>query len=91
MEAVKDFKPESIDFVYIDGDHSFETVYEDLTEWSKIVKKGGIVSGHDYFKVSFSHRRKPVMLAIDKYLAENNIEKFFMVNHRNESSWFFVK
>jgi len=91
MEAVKDFKPESIDFVYIDGDHSFESVTEDLNAWEKIVRKGGIISGHDYFRVRFSHRRKPVRIAVDKYLNEHNIEKFFMVSKNHQSSWFWVK
>jgi len=49
MDAVGDFKDESLDFVYIDGNHEFRYVAEDLYEWSKKVRKGGIVSGHDYF------------------------------------------
>ena len=48
MEAVKDFEDESLDFVYIDGDHSYQAVKDDLREWSKKVRKGGIISGHDY-------------------------------------------
>ena len=48
MEAVKDFEDESIDFVYIDGNHSFKYVAEDIWEWSKKVRKGGTISGHDY-------------------------------------------
>lgn len=48
MEAVKDFKENSIDFVYIDGHHGFKYVTEDIFEWSKKVRKGGVISGHDY-------------------------------------------
>lgn len=48
MEAAKDFKNDSIDFVFIDGHHGFKYVAEDLWEWTKKVKKGGIVAGHDY-------------------------------------------
>ena len=47
MEAVEDFKDGSLDFVYLDGNHSFRYVADDLWEWSKKVRKGGIVSGHD--------------------------------------------
>lgn len=47
MDAVKDFKDESLDFVFIDGNHSFQYVVNDIAEWSKKVRKGGIVSGHD--------------------------------------------
>src|SRR3989344_5136205 len=49
MEALSDFKDESLDFVYIDGNHHFKYVAQDICEWSKKVKKGGIISGHDYF------------------------------------------
>uniref|UniRef100_A0A6H1ZSN1 Putative methyltransferase n=1 Tax=viral metagenome TaxID=1070528 RepID=A0A6H1ZSN1_9ZZZZ len=49
MEAVNDFSPSSLDFVYIDGCHEFPYVAQDIYEWSKIVKKGGVISGHDYF------------------------------------------
>jgi len=55
MEAAKDFKDRSIDFVYIDGHHGFKYVAEDLWEWTKKVKKGGIISGHD-----FARNKKPV-------------------------------
>ena len=48
MDAVKDFDNDSLDFVYIDGNHGFKHVTEDIYEWSKKVRKGGVISGHDY-------------------------------------------
>jgi hypothetical protein len=48
-DALADFKDGSLDFVYIDGDHTFPAVAFDIFEWSKKVRSGGIVSGHDYF------------------------------------------
>lgn len=50
LDAVKDFADESLDFVYIDGDHNFQNCTNDIVEWSKKVKIGGIISGHDYIK-----------------------------------------
>jgi len=50
MDAVKDFEDESLDFVYIDANHDFKHVAEDIAEWSKKVKRGGIVAGHDYVR-----------------------------------------
>lgn len=52
MEGLQFFEDESLDFVYIDGDHRFRYVAEDIFEWSKKVRPGGIVSGHDYFDTS---------------------------------------
>jgi hypothetical protein len=48
MDAVKDFKDNSLDFVYIDGNHGLKYAIEDMWEWSKKVRSGGIVSGHDW-------------------------------------------
>lgn len=52
MDSLADFKDESLDFVYIDSNHQFRYIAEDLYEWSKKVKKGGIISGHDYHAVN---------------------------------------
>jgi hypothetical protein len=48
MEAVNEFDDCSLDFVFIDGDHSFKSIADDISEWEKKVKKGGVVAGHDY-------------------------------------------
>ena len=48
MEALADIPDGSLDFVYIDAMHKFDYVMMDIIEWSKKVKRGGIVSGHDY-------------------------------------------
>ena len=52
MEAVKDFEDDSLDFVYIDGHHALKFVVEDIFEWSKKVKKGGVISGHDFVRTT---------------------------------------
>lgn len=47
VEAVKYFANKSLDFVYVDGDHSEHAVMEDLTIWWPKLKSGGIIAGHD--------------------------------------------
>jgi hypothetical protein len=47
LDASKDFADESLDYVYIDGDHSVEAVSEDIDSWHRKVKNGGIIGGHD--------------------------------------------
>jgi len=96
-EAVKDFAPSSLDFVYIDGNHKFEYVKEDLDLWSKVVRKGGIVSGHDYKpqrRGRTSAGKMPIVgvgQAVDLYVEENNIKTLFLTVRKGDSSWFFVK
>ena len=55
MDAVKEFEDESLDFIFIDGNHALEFVIEDIAAWSKKVRKGGIVALHDYFRLKGRH------------------------------------
>ena len=48
VEAAKDFADGSVDIVYIDANHTYEEVKKDIEAWLPKVKKGGIISGHDY-------------------------------------------
>lgn len=48
LEAVKAYKDESLDFVFIDARHEYEFIKADIEAWYPKVKKGGILSGHDY-------------------------------------------
>ena len=48
MNAVKQFADNSLDFVYIDAEHIYPEVEQDVREWAKKVRMGGIIAGHDY-------------------------------------------
>lgn len=45
--AIELFADDSIDFVYIDGNHAYQYVYNDLENYWKKVKPGGILMGDD--------------------------------------------
>lgn len=82
MEAVEDFGDGSLSFVYIDGHHGFKYVAEDLWEWSKKVKKGGIISGHDWAMIK-KDARDPyvlhVMYVVDAYIKAMGIKDFYVL------------
>lgn len=42
------FEDESLDFIFIDANHAYEYVVEDIELWFPKLKKGGMFSGHDY-------------------------------------------
>lgn len=48
VDAAPEFADRSLDFVYIDGNHRYEAVLEDLAAWARKVKKGGLLGGHDF-------------------------------------------
>jgi hypothetical protein len=103
MDAVKDFKDESLDFVFIDGNHSFEYVINDIAEWSKKVRIGGIISGHDYWnsidtkpwaEVVNSYERMrlcQVKDAVDGWTKAHLIKPWFIMTNDKCPSWFWVK
>lgn len=47
IEKAKDIPNNSLDFAYIDANHSYDFVYQDLCIWTTKVKNNGIVAGHD--------------------------------------------
>jgi hypothetical protein len=52
-DAVEFFDDESLDFVYIDANHKYDFVKQDLELWYPKVRKGGVFSGHDYFRMNW--------------------------------------
>ncbi|APW60822.1 class I SAM-dependent methyltransferase [Paludisphaera borealis] len=48
VRAANLFQAGSVDLCFIDADHSYESVMEDLRTWWPKVKPGGILAGHDY-------------------------------------------
>lgn len=47
-ESANCFEDESVDFVFIDASHYYETCKGDIEAWMPKVKPGGVISGHDY-------------------------------------------
>ena len=89
-DAAKDFADESLDFVFIDADHRFQAVTNDIAEWSKKVKKGGLVCGHDFGKSrskDFVHTR----FVVPAWTSAYEIHPWFVLDAPHEQSWMWVK
>ena len=67
LEGVKDV-PDGVDLVFIDADHSYKHVKQDIETWRKKVRKGGLLSGHD-----FSTKFPGVMQAVKESFPGNFI------------------
>lgn len=48
VDAAKSIPDGILDFVFIDGDHSYEGCRLDIEAWLPKLKPGGLLSGHDY-------------------------------------------
>lgn len=95
--AARTFDKRSLDFVYIDANHEFGHVAMDLYLWTKRVRKGGIVAGHDYFSTQGNRGLRQVKYVVDAFLAAHDIDNFWVLgrpedkDHDRELSFFFVK
>jgi hypothetical protein len=56
------FENESLDFVYIDANHTYESVSDDILTWYPKVRSGGILAGHDYLKLEYPEGEKNIPL-----------------------------
>jgi hypothetical protein len=63
---------ESIDFIYIDGDHSYKGASSDILCWKNKIKKGGFIGGHDYSDVQLD----TVVKAIEENFSKDDVRTF---------------
>ncbi len=85
MEALK-IVPDDLDFVYLDANHEFDHIMKDLIEWSYKVRKGGVVSGHDYYQFY----QAGIIQAVNCYTNAHNITQWY-ITRDVEPSFFWVK
>lgn len=77
-EAAESFPDNSIDFCFIDADHTYEAVLDDIKTWLPKVAIGGILGGHDY------DNKEGVQRAVNEVFG-NNV--FFGDDH----TWYIKK
>ena len=73
IEAAKRYTDESLDFVWIDADHSYRKVLEDLNAWYPKVKIGGMFAGHDYAPQHYGSRMG-VIRAVREFFRDKPLE-----------------
>lgn len=69
VPVLEGFEDGYFDMVYIDGDHSYESVRADLEVSYRKVRPGGFICGHDYTPVMF----EGVVRAVDEFCAETGL------------------
>ena len=68
--AARLFDPGSVDFVFLDADHSEKAVRDDLEAWYPLVKPGGAIGVHDYDNPTFPG----VETAVDQFLERQELK-----------------
>lgn len=70
------------DFIYIDANHSYQAVKEDLEIWFPKLKNGGIIAGHDYLNKPPTFGVKD---AVDEFFQGKQI---LTTNEDNFKTWY---
>ena len=83
LDAVKEFLDESLDFIFLDASHDFDSVFADISSWFPKIKKRGIFMGHDWDHGNFPGSTK----AVKKYFVNYKIEAISSPYH----VWWIVK
>jgi len=93
VEAARNFADFSLDFVYIDGNHTLPYVIMDLAAWTRKVRPGGLIMGHDYRKPknNIGHH---VVEAVNAWTYGYRICPWFLLGakgdeHRDQNRTFF--
>jgi len=83
-DALKDIKG-IIDFVYVDGSHMYDSVKEDLNNYYPLVRKSGIIAGHDIcnhqgvsdaiIEFCYEHKLHPIFCGEDWIIIKELKEK----------------
>ena len=99
-EAAKRIMDDSLDFVYIDGNHDFLHVAQDLFYWTRKVRQGGIVAGHDYFQLKKPESNMHVPPVLHAFTDIYKIHPWFILGTKaivpgeireRHRSWFWVR
>lgn len=83
LAAAERFKWGSLDFVYIDANHEYDHVLADCDAWSKRIRSGGIVSGHDY--------GGDVERAVLDHCKRENVPVLFIFRGDQSPSWMYIR
>jgi len=72
IESLEDIEDNSIDWLFLDADHSEEAATIDINNWIKKMKKGSLFSGHDWQFPSIKSAIKNTIKNIDGYTTHQN-------------------
>jgi len=89
MDALDQIEDNSLDWVFIDACHSYEHARPDIIGWSKKVKVGGLVSGHDFKNAPSPHRKIQfgVGRAVRELIPEFKVEANTWYTIKQSDNW----
>jgi hypothetical protein len=87
LEATASFPNRSLDFVYIDANHSFDFIIQDMIHWAAKVKRQGILAMHDYD----STQGADVFSAINAYTHAHHIDPWYVTRELTPTAFWVCR
>lgn len=88
-DAVADVPDGSLDLVYVDSNHKYGPVLEELELWAPKVRSQGILAGHD-FRVFPDKPYIEVVAAVTDYTKAHEIDPWFLTSADKNPSWLWI-
>jgi Methyltransferase domain len=89
-EAAERLPHHSLDFVYLDARHDYESVLRDLEDWIDKVRPGGVLAGHDYVDGDLPAGRFGVRSAVADFFGARELRVHATFADPPWLSWFVV-
>ncbi len=87
VDASSQFETGSLDFVYLDAQHHYEAVRDDIDLWHSKVRSGGVIGGHDYLDGRLPSGLYGVKRAVTEFTTAHGYE-VVVTREPNWPSWF---
>jgi hypothetical protein len=100
VQVAAQLPDDSLDFVYLDARHDYESVLEDLAAWYPKVRSGGLFGGHDFLDGQFLIEGDDGEKHLTSYGVGRAVREFSIQVRQNFSvtskdspfeSWYFIK
>jgi hypothetical protein len=92
LDALRATADESLDWIYIDTDHSYSTTRDELLLAAQKVKRNGYICGHDYTLGSWpSYHRYGVIEAVNAFCVEHHWRFAFLTHEPNRNLSFALR
>jgi len=98
IEFVKEFSveaskilPDDLDFVYIDGNHMYRFVKEDMMCWYPKIRVGGVLGGHDLQYPGVSRAFVEFMYGKKDFFVDSLVRDYRGNSHYVQVEWWMVK
>jgi predicted O-methyltransferase YrrM len=79
FDAHKLYDDQSIDFIMIDGDHSYDGVFKDVTNFLPKMRSGGLMTGDDAYDPEIMRAVRDAIKDLDLEVVSNGLHFFISI------------